>query len=57
MTKKDYAVLAGALKEAKPDSPESVEGWKRVVSEILFALSKENPRFEPIKFLAAVGIK
>ena len=63
MTKKDYVLIAGAIKEQ----------WKRTVRahgkgeyslqvhwtalEISYALKKENPRFDNNKFLEACGIQ
>lgn len=63
MTRKDYVLLAEALKYAKPDYvPDSLtnlarrEQWERDCTKIAAALRGENPRFDNERFAKACGI-
>ena len=67
MTRKDYVLIANALKAAKfSDNPaelsthigtrRSIEQWNECVEEIADALEIENPRFDRNIFLAACGM-
>lgn len=70
MSKKDYILLAQALKDSKPvnipkflaDLPETVkwgqgtiDQWKMDVEMITLTLAQQNPRFNRDRFLHACG--
>jgi len=60
MTKKDYILIAGAIKEAKDsfvDSKETEITIKKVIFTLANALSKQNPLFDFDKFAFACGIE
>jgi len=51
MTKKDYKIIAGALKQ-------HINGnYVEIVDALIKALANENPRFDGSKFYDACGIK
>ena len=65
MTKKDYVLIAAALKDAKrPLCPDWTlndclrvdQGWTAAVMHVTSALNAENPRFDRTRFLAACGV-
>lgn len=66
MTRKDYVLLAEELKAAKGfvehdhDSKEYNQGkydaWFLTVSQITGRLARENPHFDPERFLKACGV-
>lgn len=62
MTRKDYELIARALKEARmhairSDAEEGGGFWLRVVaSELALALASDNPRFDRDRFLKACGV-
>lgn len=58
MTRKDYVLLAAALREARVEVTSNelytvFKGWKRAVDALADALAKDNPRFDRDRFLAA----
>ena len=59
MTRKDYILIAAALRRAKPsyidglDSPSLEVGWARSVESIADALTLDNPRLDRGRFYAA----
>lgn len=58
MTKKDYELIARVLKVCKPSETEQEMStaeakWRHLVSELGFALQRENPRFDRQKFFKA----
>ena len=57
MTRKDYIILAQALKERKPKKSwvNKYVQWTQDVWAIKCALAKDNPLFVPTKFLDACG--
>lgn len=63
MSKKDYILLAQALKNGQPDSrliqPEywqtACTQWKITVKFLSDSLAQDNPRFNRAKFLQACG--
>jgi len=65
MTRKDYILIADALKAAKPipahqlpDYSEraAIESHRNAVHSICAALSDDNPRFDRERFLKACGL-
>lgn len=61
MTKKDYVVIAEALKKAEPSDVENeqgtmLEGWVKSIKFVALALGRENEKFNVDKFLKASGI-
>lgn len=58
MTKKDYELIAKALKRRKPESGLSSERWQweHDVVSLTLALEEDNPRFDRTRFQEACGI-
>jgi len=56
MTKKDYILLAGAMRRTRPvdQEPRSSVQWQMDLDEIIQTLYEENPRFNRERFIAAV---
>jgi hypothetical protein len=56
MTKKDYELLAAALRQAFPmlDNDDQRMQWAVCVGAVAAALAKDNPRFNPEKFTFSV---
>lgn len=63
MTRKDYILIADALREARMHNlrdaaPGSGAYWLRVAaSEVARALAEDNPRFDRERFLKACGVE
>jgi hypothetical protein len=59
MTRKDYILIAAALKHARPvsDEPYIIAEHDRVADYVSVALGTDNPRFNPERFLAACGVQ
>lgn len=65
MTKKDYELIAGALRSGfmtQPPSPMNSEvdiydNYRIIVGSMANALEQDNPRFNKIIFYDACGIK
>ena len=64
MTKKDYELLAAALRDAHPittsraaDLAPMQVAWGRCVHEIAHALAGQNPRFDRVRFVLACGVQ
>lgn len=61
MTKKDYILIAKAVKEARDDVQNAPHNEKYIVSTVAFALARElekdNSRFDRQKFIEACGIE
>lgn len=58
MTKKDYILLAQALKDNHPtinDGMIHLSVWNSIVLDIAKALQSDNPRFDSARFLTACG--
>lgn len=55
MTKKDYELIAGVIKDFKVDGDESIRYDMAV--EFAVVLQEESARFDSHKFIAACGIK
>ena len=65
MTRKDYVLIAEALKDSKPTtwdgSTEQFDNgaytaWLSSVRMLCYRLSQNNPRFDRERFLAACGV-
>lgn len=57
MTKKDYILLAQAIKQAKPEGIEEERAvWLQVVGALSYVLGIDNPRFQALKFKEACGV-
>lgn len=55
MTKKDYVLIAKALKSAEPTNDEQemgtfLDGWLKAIREVTVALATDNPKFDIRKF-------
>lgn len=55
MTKKDYILLAGVLKDAKQGHPAGLPAIQEIVSVLLAKLYQDNPNFDAMRFRAACG--
>ena len=63
MTRKDYIVIAAALKFTKPEPLAGLpveaaitNTWENTVSCVASALARDNVRFDPKRFLVACGL-
>jgi hypothetical protein len=58
VTKKDYVLIAAALKGAFPipENNTPASAWRLCVDSIALQLSLENPRFNGTRFLEACGV-
>jgi len=56
MTKKDYILLAEALRSSAPASKKNYSQWVAAVQSITRALATDNPRFNADKFIRACGV-
>lgn len=62
MTKKDFEMIAKALKNATPTEVEqeqgtTQDGWIKSVREMARELGRNYPKFDVQKFLLACGIE
>ena len=63
MTRKDYELIAKAIKAAKPSDSTMADyaemtrklGWRNTVHSVAEALAGDNPRFDRERFLKACG--
>jgi len=56
MTRKDYILIAEALKRAKPGYGAALDGWDDCVHSLCAALGEDNQRFEHARFLENCGV-
>ena len=62
MTRKDFVVVAKALKDSKPDirqkdvTDEHVKVWENTVENMADALRNTNPNFNRYTFTTACGL-
>lgn len=61
MTKKDYVLIAKALRGARTalpsERPDAVQQSEDDAHSIADALAQDNPRFDRDRFLAACGVQ
>jgi hypothetical protein len=71
MTRKDYEVIAGALRSAMPPEPDvgapvttdyiaacaRFNQWQYAATKLADALKSDNDRFDRARFLAAAGVQ
>jgi len=64
MSRKDYILIAAALKFTKPEPLAGLpveqaitNTWQNTVSAVASALARDNARFDASRFLAACGAK
>ena len=66
MTRKDYVLIAAALKSTKPVPPTNATldtrvagamAWGRTAAYLTDALASDNPRFDRERFLKACGVQ
>lgn len=55
MTKKDYILLAGVLKDAKQGHQAGLPAIQEIASVLAVKLREDNPLFDRERFLAACG--
>jgi hypothetical protein len=62
MSRKDYVLIAAALKFTKPEplaglpvDSAIIDTWHNTASELAAALARDNPRFDMSRFLKACG--
>jgi len=56
MTRKDYDILAGAMRSACPEKhwdPNKMAQWEVTINRLVDALAADNPRFKQGLFIAA----
>lgn len=59
MTRKDYIIIANAMKRQKPSlklQPEQYYQWLNIVADLCYHCEKDNPRFDKDKFQEACGV-
>ena len=62
MTRKDYPMLAEALRKAEPPDAsyhgeDEYTGWKRAVRGVAEALAEDNRAFDKDRFLRDCGVQ
>ncbi len=57
MTRKDYVLIAAAIKSAPVVYAEGHMAAQTVAESIADALAAENPRFDRARFLKAAGVQ
>lgn len=57
MTRQDYEVIAKAFADTRPRDTQFArkDQWNACVAEMVVLLAKDNPRFDPNKFVEACG--
>lgn len=56
MTRKDYILIAAALKNAREVQPEASLGIDVAAWHMCESLARDNPRFDRERFLKAAGV-
>jgi hypothetical protein len=56
VTRRDYVLIAAALRLARPTHTEPGDGWRSAVDAMADALVAANPRFDRELFLANCGV-
>ena len=59
MTRKDYVLIAAALKDARPYAANQTASdvLANVAANLADMLKRENPRFDRTRFMAAAGVQ
>ena len=62
MTRKDFVLIAAALKDSAPSQDGELgevcrEVWEQTCDGVAHALRSTNPRFDVERFLKAAGVK
>jgi hypothetical protein len=57
MTRKDYVMLAAAIRESIHANPETQGAVADVATRIALKLELDNPRFDLYRFLTACGLE
>lgn len=57
MTRKDYVLLANALRSARGTMIGSIETVDTIVAMLAESLKRDNPAFSIDRFKSAIGIK
>lgn len=59
MTRKDYELIAAALKDARLPDPSSQHAIQHELccKDVAYALQSDNPRFDRTRFLKACGLE
>lgn len=57
MTRKDFELIAIAMKSVKPYNAMYYDAWRNAVVALCEPLRASNPRFDSYKFLKACGLK
>jgi hypothetical protein len=62
MTKKDYVLIAGALRNSRPDptmlvSQVIIDQWINSVAHFVSVFAGDNPRFDSVRFYDACGYR
>lgn len=53
MTRKDYVLIAAAIRQARENAPQGIDGIEAVVDALVARLGLDNERFNPATFRAA----
>ena len=56
MTKRDYILIAGAIRTACQTIPPTTAQTVHIINELVSALQRDNARFSPATFRAACGL-
>jgi hypothetical protein len=56
MSKKDYILLAAALRESEPTYDEARPSWVATCNNVANALGRQRAQFDRARFLAACGV-
>jgi len=56
MSRKDYEVIAAAMRQSKPDNSNDLLQWQKSVDALCKKLAANNPRFLSTEFKEACGV-
>lgn len=59
MTRKDYVLIAQAIKRAKDEclSDDTTGAVKQAARNVALSMERDNPRFDRARFMAACGFE